>query len=136
MTPNGAALRQLIQQKAATPQGFSIADGEAAGLTNGPKVTSMMVAKGQLFKARVQTMTLIIRYFTTAEAKREFEARYEGAIMASKTRPVRVVATPKPHRTAQIVYPEGYKFTRCPTPAPRFQAINLPFQHGQMKEMV
>lgn len=135
MTENGALLRQMIKKNAATPEGFSIADGEAAGLANGPKVAHKLVKDGIIFKAKVSHW--LIRYFLTAEAAQAFMMLHQAdAVVAAAKTTSRIAAPIKLCKAAQIVYPENYIFTSCPAWPDRFQATEaLPWQHGGMRAM-
>ena len=72
-TEAGRALRALILEKAATPQGYGACDARhLPNYKNGARVSALMVLAGILHKAKVPTH--FPRYFTTAEAVAHFIA--------------------------------------------------------------
>lgn len=72
-TEASRALRALILEKAATPQGYGACDARhLPNYKNGARVSTLMVLAGILHKAHVPTYRP--RYFTTAEAAAHYIA--------------------------------------------------------------
>ncbi|SFB74682.1 hypothetical protein SAMN05216344_102214 [Polaromonas sp. OV174] len=121
----GALVRELIASEAKKPVGYSMLDKHGYTQSQVHQACRWLIEKGLVFKG-VRSRT-DVRFFD----KRENAEAYQTT---------RAAYTPKPevvtlHKSASVIYPPGYKHTRIPTPAPQFQAVDLPFVHSGMRAM-
>lgn len=132
----GELLRQLVAQKAPTPEGFALADARHLATQTTPKYCSQQVARGLLFKGKVgHTM---IRYFSTAQAAKQFEADNKKPVLIAPSKPMRCMqgtAPVGPCVAAKIVYPDRYPKTVSLMAPPRNQVVTHSFIHNGMGAM-
>jgi hypothetical protein len=135
-TEIGELLRQLVAEKAPTPEGFALADAKHLATQTTPKYCSQQVARGLLFKGKVgHTM---IRYFSTAQAAKQFEADNKKPVLIAPSKPMRCMqgkAPAGPCVAAKIVYPDRYPKTVSLMARPRNQVITHSFIHNGMGAM-
>ncbi|MDB5885003.1 MAG: hypothetical protein JWR74_1174 [Polaromonas sp.] len=152
MTPKkkptpGPVVRSLILEKAAQPNGFICLDAKVLGSEKNASVRCRAMFKaGELIRVRGLPTAhhFHYHYFTDRQMADAFEKEAQAAALQparhsvkSAVKKVMVKPDAKPAKDAAIVYPpSGYRFTRIPTAAPRFQAVSLPsFIHGGQRAM-
>lgn len=125
-------VRQMIAAQAAQPEGFAVTQHKAHYTQSQIfEACRWLADKGFIFKARRSNSD--IRFF------RVQSAAYAYLDAGAKTTPEAVKTTARDRsafaKNAEIVFTPKTKFTRIPTPTPRFATVDIPFQHWHLRAM-
>ena len=129
-----AALRQLIIDKCATPQGFCIHDVPPEQHCAAYKHLDVMRAAGVIFRGQI-AKNFKARYFDTAARA---DAWRLAQLLTKKPAAIWLRSKSKtagPRVEAVIVWPAGLEIERIPTPAPRFTTYSSPLVRTGMRAM-
>lgn len=126
-TATGELLRQLVAQKAPTPEGFALADAKHLATQTTPKYCSQQVALGLLFKGKVGHS--LIRYFSTAHAARQFEIDNKKPVLIAPSKPVKCMqdkAPAGPCKATEPIHTANTRYSSRPWVDPR--AVSVPYR--------
>lgn len=124
----GELLRQLVAEKAATPDGFAFNDAKHLQTQYTQKHCRRQVALGLLFKASVNPM--LVRHFLTAQAARQFELSNSKAGLIPKKQTIHIgrqpYSPPAPRADAIPVYTDQTRYSS--RPFVDLRAVSVPRQ--------
>ena len=123
-------VRQMIAKQAAQPEGFVVTRHSGRFTqSNVFEACRWLIAKGFICKARRSNSD--IRFFSTQAAA----DAYLKTTPAARSAPVKETARSAFAKTAETVFTPQTKYTRIPTPEPRFSTTDIPFQHFHLRAM-
>jgi hypothetical protein len=130
----GQGLRAKLRQLAQHPAGVHSSNPDLAewSSTQIGVQGRKMVKLGQLFAAKISYRNA--RYFATAEARDAFVQAYLDRKQTRRAAPVKAddIVAPWSARAA-IAYHKDFRFTACPSPAPRFREHTFSFIHSGLR---
>lgn len=122
------ALRQQILELASRPNGFHSSDIPERDSTYVLSRANELVGEGRLFKVRVAYKR--VEFFADKkkadQVQRKAEASNAAKVQAASMSP----RTAGWSKNAEVVFTKATKFTKCPSPQPRFASVATPNIHG------
>lgn len=117
---------ERIIELAAGPNGFSTGELSGHSVACVYERCRELVQQGKLFRAAAKTKSM--RYFTTVEAALNYD-RQRMVNVGAKHMSSRAAWA----KDAKVVFNSKTKVTICPSHAPRFQYVSLPFVHSAIQ---
>lgn len=122
------ALRQQILELASRKSGFHSSDIPDRDTTYVLSRANELVGEGKLFKVRVAYKR--VEFFTDKKTADQVQRKSEAANAAKVQAASMSPRSAGWAKNAEVVFTKATKFTKCPSPPPRFASVATPNIHG------